>query len=418
MSHLRTLVLISLMLLVPAGRLVEINISGRTPDIFYVDLIMVLIFFQSHFMISSLLWFWRTRWWSVFIFIGIVIIGGFLSPNILFYLGSLRSLLWALLMVSFTAQLRNARGARVILFALVIGVAVVAVEVFLELGLQSLTLIDDKQDVELDWGRSNYLATFGVVALFVSQGLFRSTADRRQKTIAVICLIASVYLLLVAKSRAAMLAAMFTMFVYAPLITRLANAPNSRRRRVASLWVLALLPACGVLYLSYTTYLSFSGYDLDTFVDSGNLRRFDAWEGALHAFLDSPLWGIGWSNTTLLADRLTITGTTTHSLPMQLLAETGLVGSAAFSLIIWRAFRGAGVTATFSLPRQLRDGLQWAVIAALLHCTVEPSFWGTQFTVVFWTVLSLLLISNNVPQTISNSARLGAASRCTLTFTG
>jgi hypothetical protein len=31
-----------------------------------------------------------------------------------------------------------------------------------------------------------------------------------------------------------------------------------------------------------------------------------------------------------------------------------------------------------------------AVIAALLHCLVEPSFWGIQFVVVFWFLLTLL----------------------------
>jgi hypothetical protein len=117
----------------------------------------------------------------------------------------------------------------------------------------------------------------------------------------------------------------------------------------------------------------------EALLDSGNFRRIDAWLSAGSAFLSNPLFGIGWSGTTVGAESLTETNTTTHSLLLQLLAETGLVGCGAFVVLIARALRSAGPKPFFSIDPRLRSGIRLGMIATLLHSLIEPSFWGVQF---------------------------------------
>ena len=396
------LMLALLMLLVPAGRVSELNIAGRTPDLFYVDLVMLAAFVGSGFLVFRITRLWRTGWRPLLLFFAVVLAGGLQSSDTLAYIGSLRSVFWALTMVALATRLRSEREARFVLFALVLGVAIVGVEVLVKVGLGGFGGESEKGEIELDWGRSNYFATFAVVSAFVSYGLVRSVRGTLGRAVAFAGLLAAVLLLVLTKSRAAMLAAMATLVLVAPMIAR---ADTVRRRSLlARLWIVWVPLSVGVLYLAYPFVVATLGYDLDNFVDSGNLRRIDAWLSAVDAFRASPVLGIGWSNATVLLDTLTETGTTTHSLPLQLLAETGLLGAAAMAVLLWRVLGHAGSQPRFALDRRLRDGLRLAVIGALLHCLVEPSFWGTQFVVVFWLLLTLLHDSREASPVRSHKA--------------
>ncbi len=388
-------VLVLLMLLVPAGRVSELSIAGRTPDLFYVDVVMLLAFVATGLLVFQAPRLWRAGWRPLLLFFAVVLVGGLQSPDLLAYLGALRPVFWAVTMVVLATRLRSERQARLVLFALVIGVAIVGLEILVKVGLQGFGAEGDKGEIELDWGRSNYFATFAVVSAFVSYGLTRSARGPIERAAALAGLVAALVLLVLTKSRAAMLAAMVAAALIAPMLAR---ARDTRRRRslAARLWIVWLPLSVAALYLAYPFVVAALGYDLDNFVDSGNLRRIDAWLSALEAFRASPVWGIGWSNATVMLDTLTETGTTTHSLPLQLLAETGVLGAAAMAVLLWRALGRTGSRPRLALDRRLRDGLRLAVIGALLHCLVEPSFWGTQFVVVFWLLLTLLHDSREV----------------------
>jgi O-antigen ligase len=100
-----------------------------------------------------------------------------------------------------------------------------------------------------------------------------------------------------------------------------------------------------------TTMLS-SGYQIDTvnrllkvFTQAENTdlimgaNRFDYFNAALHYFAQSPLIGHGVRSFTVLRRGVESEGVQPHNIFLELLSDTGLVGFAAFGLLLFLALR-------------------------------------------------------------------------------
>lgn len=132
------------------------------------------------------------------------------------------------------------------------------------------------------------------------------------------------------------------------------------------------------------------------------LDRLLLWQIAWNFFTGSPVTGVGWGNFLLLYfDKLPIAShggvLTAHELYLQLLAETGLVGFAAFFYFIFQSWR-QGLRQFRSsndfLYRVSAFGALGAIISVLGHGFMDFFFTvSSQFGTLFWLVLALVVTS-------------------------
>jgi len=127
--------------------------------------------------------------------------------------------------------------------------------------------------------------------------------------------------------------------------------------------------------------------------------RFAVWQAAFDLFLSSPVSGIGYGGfeahipatlTALFGARVV----ETHNIYLQLLADTGLLGTAAFLLLaavsIWAGWKMHLQTLEMN-DRTLSGiyvGVAAAIVGTLIHGLVDDFFIvSSQFAALFWLLI-------------------------------
>ncbi|HEY2170113.1 MAG TPA: O-antigen ligase family protein [Candidatus Angelobacter sp.] len=209
------------------------------------------------------------------------------------------------------------------------------------------------------------------------------------------CLALAAIALLLTQSRGGLLAfvAILLMHVYFSARDR-----KTRMRRVA-----LVLIAC----LVATAVAGFFFQRLGEIDDFTTVSRLAIWGGAFTVFARSPWLGTGFGNLRgLMGGLLNLPDGWTgdaHNLYLELLAETGLIGFVAFSVLIILALR----TALRQLRRTENSFNKMIVLAifaaicgVLVHGTVDYLFHTTpQVTALFFLVLGLLAAQASIHET-------------------
>ena len=219
--------------------------------------------------------------------------------------------------------------------------------------------------------------------------------DSVLRTLSNWCFALAAIALLLTQSRGGLLAFVAILLVYTYLS---ANDRKTRIRRVAFLLVICLLAA---------TVAGFFFQRLAEIDDFTTVSRLAIWGGAFTVFARSPLFGMGFGNLRgMMGGLLNLPDGWTgdaHNLYLELLAETGLTGFMAFSVLIVLALRTS--------LRQLRKtenhfnkmiaiAIFAAICGVLVHGTVDYLFHTTpQVTVLFFLVLGLLTAQASTHET-------------------
>jgi O-antigen ligase len=136
---------------------------------------------------------------------------------------------------------------------------------------------------------------------------------------------------------------------------------------------------------------------------SSGATRLYLWAAAAQLFLGSPLHGVGWGNFQLLyrdyldASMVGESQLGVHSTYLALLAETGILGFLSFLTLLVVGFREAcrrlrGWPDPFD--RSLGFAVAGAIVALVVQGLVEFQIAFTQFGVLFWMLLALLVASS------------------------
>jgi hypothetical protein len=168
-----------------------------------------------------------------------------------------------------------------------------------------------------------------------------------------------------------------------------AITPASARRIARGLrWASAVTVVLGVIAIAASgtisrTWHSFTATHAASVTQPSRLLSADSanrwvwWKEAAGAFSDRPLggWGAGsFPVVHLLYRRDTLTVNEAHSVPLQWLAETGIVGAllAGGSLVLLLVAAGVAVRAAPTPPeRAVRAGLLAAGVAFAIHCLFD-----------------------------------------------
>jgi putative inorganic carbon (hco3(-)) transporter len=130
--------------------------------------------------------------------------------------------------------------------------------------------------------------------------------------------------------------------------------------------------------------------------------RLVLWGIAWDFFRYSPILGVGWGNFVVLYGSYVANISwipagqfEVHNLYLQLLAETGLIGFGAFSLLIFRAVQQALRQlrcSVHALDKAIAFGVLGAIVTVLMHGFVDFFFQvSPQFSTLFWVLLALLV---------------------------
>jgi O-antigen ligase len=234
------------------------------------------------------------------------------------------------------------------------------------------------KQVDLPWGRTNYLAGILVLALPVTLGLMGHASRAGARVAWLVLALVQVTGLLLSASKGAMLALALGLLV--------AYARGGKGSRVTALVLLAVA-AAAVAIFELTPLHRVLAYRLQaTALDYSAGERMDLYRLAFEAFVRHPVLGVGLNNFSVLANRLRGVDTVPHNLELGFLAELGLPGLVL--VLAWLARCGADAwraRACAATPRERALGVAlWAAfLTAVLHNQVESTLYGEQYKVVF-----------------------------------
>jgi len=183
--------------------------------------------------------------------------------------------------------------------------------------------------------------------------------------------------------------------VAAVLLLLLLPARSPRRLAVA-----LCLAGIGLVVLASASgyHLSkLSGYGLDLTADWNLGRRLDYWSLTVRYLLENPLLGIGpemWSMVRGL-------GTSAHNMYLQYAAESGLVAFLLWAALLagslLAAIRGLGLQRRAGRNTALTAGTVAGVAAFLVTQLSESTLSDHRLTVVFWTLLTFMVLPGHAP---------------------
>jgi|GEM_PF-955827 len=232
-------------------------------------------------------------------------------------------------------------------------------------------------------GYLNLVLPFSLACLVLAK-------ERWQRNLAMICHTLACAALYFTASRGGLIA-------YAGMVLAVLWFLKPRVAAISRLLVATALAAAIVFSLQSPFASEGRVQDVDDFTSTSRLAL---WGTAGAMFLHHPVLGVGYGNyRSLYNDYLPGVAPNeldTHNLYLQLLAETGIIGFAAFFFLIGSFVRIAVKLARNADPwcRLLGIGLGGALAATLIHGLVDFLFnVSPQFGGLFWLILALGLIA-------------------------
>lgn len=205
------------------------------------------------------------------------------------------------------------------------------------------------------------------------------------------CLCASVTALYLTGSRGGMIAFLGIM-AFSSLYAIVHLLP--RGRRLSHLLVALVLAA--ILSYSLTPHQSEQAVRLEGVDNFTEITRLALWGSAVLIFFQHPVLGAGYGNFRALYHKYLpeIEGgqLDTHSIYLQFLAETGIIGFVAFFLLMWAFLRSSWKMAMQRdiLLCIIGLGMGGAILGVLIHGLVDFLFdVSPQFGGLFWMVLAI-----------------------------
>jgi len=298
----------------------------------------------------------------------------FIEPVVIFYIA--------------VDLMRKPEDLRTVLFGFAIGTTVFAI---LNLGAWTIALINHK-DIDLGnapealYTSPNSVAVYLEPAVAIATGFALYSDDRRDRTVALICLPFVLLSLIATLSRGGLL----TLAV----LGLLAVITMPQRRVKLALLGGLVVAAIGLLQVPFIInrlYKQFDpSYPYNTFEG-----RLQIWHDTLQMLKDHPIFGAG-----LRAYSIVMTGYVTpghkpelypHNLFLAMWAELGIVGLISFlvllGMLLWRGW--SGWTRADGLARPLLWGTSASFIAITVHGMFDTPYFNNDISLEFWVLAAL-----------------------------
>ncbi len=254
-------------------------------------------------------------------------------------------------------------------------------------------------------GHPTALGTYLVLVLSVAVTTFIASECAVLKKSAFWVVLLGTASLLLSESRGAIVA-----FGAVLLVSALVLGRGVRRK------FYLILSSAGLAGCAYLTFQLWGNPDRFASLSSdwSFLSRIVLWGMALKMFVASPLHGFGIGTFTALQSEYlpnfltTTTSLEVHNFYFELLAETGILGFAAFLLLLVRSVRAGVRSVQFQQPmrRTIAGGALVATVGvAVFSISDHNIFWAEQVGCLYWLILGLMVASETwtVPETAQPS---------------
>ena len=233
------------------------------------------------------------------------------------------------------------------------------------------------KQVDLPWGRTNYLAGILILQFPLALGLAGAAASRRARATWLVVALACATGIVLSASKGAIVALVAALFV--------AYGFGGRATRAAFAGV-AVLCAAGALVFTVGPLRHVLEYRLQrSALDYSIGERMELYRLAWDEFVRHPVLGIGLNNFSVSSHRLTGVDTVPHNLELGFLAELGFPGL-VLALAGLVALLGLGWQARGRAPAGGEHALGvalWATfLAAAIHNQFESTIYGEQYKLV------------------------------------
>jgi O-antigen ligase len=388
------------------GPLAVLTVAGRTPSLYWIDVVIVIF---SAFALSKA-WAEPTDRtfrvpsavaWSI-LYILICAASLLITQDILVSIATLklRTLPIAVFLLA-SRQIKQRRDIGHFFQSLAwFGLAIAAISLYnwYKFSTGLLVLSDEfgeKDMLQLSFGRSNYLASMFVVLIPPMIGLMQHRSKKLMFLLNGVALALVVIALLFTQSRGSLISLTVGLLAWAYLSM---SSSFTAKKVVMGLAVVTVLvfstiflweqiPEAVRLGLSAAFSLLWSE------AARGNLGggRTELWVAALQGAWHSSFFGIGLGNQAIFYARQQMTPSA-HSLYLETLLETGIVGVVAlfgflyvFGKTLWRLWKECPPS-----DRRLVGAMLATFVTALVNISQEPSFWGPQYSCLFWMMMGVV----------------------------
>jgi len=284
--------------------------------------------------------------------------------------------------------MRKPEHVRTVLFGFAIGTTIFAI---LNLGAWMIALINHK-DIDLGnapealYTSPNSVAVYLEPAVAIAAGFALYSDDRRDRTVALICLPFLLVSLIATLSRAGLL-------TLAVLGLVAAFTMPQRRVKLALLGGL-VVAGIGLLQIPFIInrlYKQFDpSYPYNTFEG-----RLQIWHDTLQMLKDHPIFGAGLRAYSIVMTNYVTPGHKPelypHNLFLAMWAELGIVGLLSFAvllgMLLWRGW--SGWTRADGLARPLLWGTSASFIAIAVHGMFDTPYFNNDISLEFWVLAAL-----------------------------
>lgn len=388
------------------GKIAMIQISGRTPDLLYVDVFATLTTYiwLGNQAIKGQRFKFDIRVPAV-VYAAVSIGTTLVQPNdLLRELSLLKTLIMGLMLylVAYNSIETLQDSRRLLNILILLGLAIsAAIVVTIATNSQDFwgSIVSDKNIVRLNFGKNNFLAAFLVIFIPIAASQIRRRKSLLQNIFFGGSLFLMFVVLLLTRSRGAMLSLALGFLVGGGVVL-----PRRTYFRI--------LQIIGVVTITFPLVLpkNFLFTLVDRFIniwDSGNLERFHMWQVAWHGFLQHPVFGSGVGSTAyLIRNALNIPSLTSpHNYIFEFLAEVGIAGTLPILFIFATMLKDAWIVSKMSIDNELRYEYAFVlvgVISTLLNGLVEPLHRAPQYVVVFWVLVGIIGASKRIVVSESN----------------
>jgi len=391
------------LLLIISGYPFILNIAGRTPKVYWIEIaipiLLIFIFIKKTFIHSipqTIPWRFPIRTLSlllyvVAIFLGLLIhqpidplrTGAFLIPIVLgissyFLIGILIDTKSKLLLFCKVIPL-----ASLFLFGQFMYSALLRFGWHFTINYRVHSLID------IDWGRSNFIAAFFALTAVLNFGAFLSKSDLRWKLVTVIAIIVSLLAITVISSMGAIVSVIISFISY---FIFLPGKKIHKSIAIISLILVVLLisPATDYIFKRFTRAY-------DQYIEQPDARRIHIWQNSWEIFSNHPLVGVGLGNKGFITlNNLGFYYPTSHNFVLQSLSETGLLGTIFllffYGNIFFQAFKLNYDKYIDPDVKPILIGITLALIVGFCHALVEPNLLSPSYRTFFWVVLGYVVV--------------------------
>lgn len=372
-----------------------IKVGDKTPNLFYEDFYLLALIF-----LLTTVWLQKRKIKFIAsnyaLFILLFLIAGVLSlfntPDFLRGLGFLKIFLAGFLVFFLCINTINKKSdIRKIIYSLPFFGAIIAVLLCYNVfTAESLT----KANIYISWGGSNYLATFFIFLIPISMGLFFYKKNTlANKFYLFVCLILMIIGLITTSSKGGLIIFAFVILIFSILIFR--KKPIKVLAIITFLILIIVFhPMSNFILNKFQTF--FSNYPQSVM---GRTRIFDI---AIKTFSTHPIIGGGLGSFNYYMKQFlgpAQAGSTykVHNEYLHILAEMGSIGLTLLLSLFIISYKNIRklikTTSAESFIHWWAIGVLVGFISMLAHIFIEPSFFGTQFFVLFWITMGLVYIN-------------------------